>query len=120
MIKNPKENNKVEVGFNQVKQKQSDITITKSNNIFRDMRMFIDALDVKFEFKDKDNFIKDFIKLVHFDLANKSAKDLEKIEYEFFKIIKNNSSKPEMEDQFKKAGVELEKFVNGIKVWQKK
>lgn len=97
-----------------------NIVISKSENVFRDLREFIYTLNEKFEFNDEDKFLEDFIKLVHFDLSGNSAKDLEVVEDKFFEMIRNNSSKPDLETNMEKSVIELEKFVNGIKVWRKK
>ena len=114
-----KEKKQIDIGSNQTKL-NSDIVITKSGSIYRDLRLFIEALDKKFEFINRDVFLEDFIEFIHFDLSDKSAKELDLIEDKFFELIQKNSSKPDLKDNFKKAGNELEKFVNGIKVWRKK
>lgn len=123
-MKDFKEKHKVKIGLettgNEGIKNLNEITILKSENIFRDLRLFVETLDSKFKFKNQNEFIKDFIKLIHFDFANKSTKELETIEEKFFEIIKKNSSEADLETNFKKAGDELDRFVNGIKKWPKK
>lgn len=101
------------------KEQPFEIVILESGNPFRDLRLFTEALDNKFRFKNKDNFIKDLIKLIHFR-ENKTTEDLDQLTDEFFNIIRENSSEPALEQNIEKAGKELEKFIKVANKWQKK
>jgi len=123
-MENPKEKNKIaiapEITGNEGVKNLNEITIIKNKNVFRDLRLFIEALDIKFKFKNKDKFVKDFIKLIHFDLAGNSTKDLDNVEEKFFNLIKKHSSDSDLKNNLKKAGDELQKFADGAVKWQKR
>lgn len=60
--------------------------------LVKDYVEFIDGLDAKFKFYDKDKFEDDFVLFLKKNIKKNVATDPERIEEQFFLVLRENSS----------------------------
>ena len=71
---------------------------------------FVDALDQKFNFKNKKSFEKDLFNMIsdmNIEIGKTSEIDLKKAESDFFELIKRHSIDFELEKNYVKAQEEI-------------
>jgi hypothetical protein len=88
--------------------------ILKGKSPIEDFNKLINALDIKFKFKDRFKFEKELLDLVA-SIKTTGINDSDEFGDKFFNLIKDNSSEPGLDKNISKATEEIESISRKLK-----